>query len=89
MVADNTLRSLLNRLRWDRRRPADQVALLILTRRGGVPCREALPFSQVQEVRARGVLLQDGTYLPFHRVLAVRSGETVLFQARRETDDEA
>ncbi len=83
------MRSLLNRLRWDGNCPSEDVALLILTRREGVARHSRLPLAQVQEVRARGVFLRDGTYVPFHRVVAVRRGETVLFQARREADDEA
>lgn len=71
MMAGNALRDVLNRLRWDAQEHGADVSLAVRVRRRGAEVVEQHDFAEVAEVAARGVTLRDGTFLPFHRVLAV------------------
>jgi len=78
----NTLRALLNRLRWDRAAGEETVVLDVHVREHDETRTREIPFDQVVEISGFGVTLVDGTLLPFHRVLAVRSARHLLW--RRE-----
>jgi uncharacterized protein (UPF0248 family) len=82
-VGGNELRDLLNRLRWSGGGEAG--ALVEVRERGeaGESVR-ALPLAALAAILLFGVTLADGTFIPYHRVLTVRRGDEVLWQARRE-----
>ncbi len=83
-MVGNPLRDLLNRLRWDGRQDISSVVVSVRVRREGGQRVEELSFASVAEVGARGVTLQDGTFVPFHRVAAVFAGRRRLWP--REVD---
>lgn len=83
-MAGNPLRDLLNRLRWDAGQQTSSVVVSVRVRREGGERVEELSFASVAEVGARGVTLQDGTFVPFHRVAAVSAGQRRLWP--RESD---
>ncbi len=78
-MTDNALRSLINRLRWDPHWGDQEAVLIVRERVGGVPSQAVIAVSEVVAVSAHGCTTRDGTFLPFHRVLEVRQGATVLF----------
>ncbi|MEP0775652.1 MAG: DUF504 domain-containing protein [Acidobacteriota bacterium] len=73
-MVGNPLRDLLNRLRWDAGQQTSSVVVSVRVRREGGERVEELSFTSVMEVGSRGVTLRDGTFLPFHRVVAVIAG---------------
>lgn len=75
----NALRALLNRLRWDRTTTEDAVVLDVHFRERDEDQTREVPFSEVAEISGFGVTLADGTFLPFHRVVAVRGAGHVLW----------
>ena len=79
-MSHNQLRDVLNRLRWDVRSEPAAVVLLLLRREGGREVLGELPFAAVVEILAGGVTVADGTYLPYHRVVAVRRGDETLWR---------
>lgn len=84
-MANNALRELLNRLRWDARQESSSVMLSVRVRRGGVERVEEHSFTTVVAVGARGVTLLDGTFLPFHRVVAVSADKRTLWPRGADT----
>lgn len=81
-MVSNALRDLLNRLRWDAREQGSTVVLAVRVRRRGVEQVEEHEFSAVTEVAAGGVILADGTFLPFHRVVGVSLDGRVVWPQR-------
>jgi uncharacterized protein (UPF0248 family) len=73
-----TVREVLNRLRWAGGSP-EGVVLEVRVRRGGAARIEEVDFAAVAEILPRGVTVAEGTFLPYHRVVAVRRGEEVLW----------
>jgi len=76
-----TVREVLNRLRWAGGSPG-QVVLEIRVRQGVAERIDEIEFADVVEILPRGVTVADGTFLPYHRVVAVRRGEEVLWPGR-------
>jgi len=76
-----TVREVLNRLRWAGGSPG-QVVLEIRVRQGGAERIDEIEFADVAEILPRGVTVADGTFLPYHRLVAVRRGEEVLWPGR-------
>lgn len=77
-----TVREVLNRLRWAGGSPGE-VVLEIRVRQGGAERIDEIEFADVAEILPRGVTVADGTFLPYHRVVAVRRGEEVLWPGGR------
>jgi uncharacterized protein (UPF0248 family) len=88
-MPENDLRALLNRARWDSGAVGGDVTIVVRVREGGVSSEIVLPFADVGEVLPAGLDLASGTFIPYHRVLAVRRGSTVLWRVRRGDDHEA
>jgi uncharacterized protein (UPF0248 family) len=78
------LRDLLNRLRWDAGSVAVPTVLAIRVREGREEHIREIDFDSVTEILPRGFLVADGTFLPYHRVVAVRRGEEVLWRSSGE-----
>ncbi|HPW54195.1 MAG: DUF504 domain-containing protein [Thermoanaerobaculaceae bacterium] len=76
-----TVRELLNRLRWDPTAVRVGVTIELRVRKQGRETTQQLPFELVQEILPAGVVSQDGTFLPYHRIVAVRRGREVLWPA--------
>lgn len=82
-MAGSALRTLLNRLRWDATADAEGVVLVVRVRHGPHEREEELLFGEISEILAAGVTGVDGTFLPYHRVVAVRRrGEELWASAR-------
>lgn len=79
-----TLRDVLNRLRWDVGGVAVPTVLAVRIREGRKEQIREIDFDSVTEILPRGVLVADGTFLPYHRVIAVRHGEEVLWRSSGE-----
>jgi uncharacterized protein (UPF0248 family) len=77
-----TVRDLLNELRWDARAATDEVVVAFRTREGGAEGVEEVAFRAIAEILAGGVTVEGGTFLPYHRFVAVRRGREVLWQSR-------
>lgn len=69
-----TLRSLLNRLRWDPAAAAEGVVLVLRERQEGRETTVELRFEDVGEILPAGVMSRDEVFLPYHRVVEVRRG---------------
>lgn len=82
-----TVRELLNRLRWDSHAASDEVVLLLRVRVEGRETIQELSFEAVGEILPAGVLSRDGTFLPYHRVVAVRRGADWLWRAPERSED--
>ena len=82
-LSGGTLRGLLNRLRWDAASREGDVILTMRVRRSGEETREEVAFTAVAEILPAGVNLADGTFLPYHRIVAVRRAGEVLWLSRR------
>jgi uncharacterized protein (UPF0248 family) len=82
-----TLRALLNRLRWDPRAGSEGVVLVLRVREEGRETTQELAFAMVGDILPAGVLSRDGTFLPYHRVVAVRCGGEWLWRAPERSDD--
>ena len=74
-----TVREVLNRVRWADGRPG-RIVIELRVRRGREECVEEVDFVSVTEILPRGIAVADGTFLPYHRVVAVRRGEEVLWR---------
>ena len=83
MTSGGTLREVLNRLRWNAGNTAGGVVVTYREREGGDNRERHVAFAEVAEILPRGVNLADGTYLPYHRVVAVRRGAELVWQSRR------
>jgi uncharacterized protein (UPF0248 family) len=77
------LRELLNRLRWDPGAGPERVVLEVRVREGGEERIQEVRFEDVLEVLPAGVAVADGTFLPYHRVEAVRRGLEVVWRSGR------
>ena len=75
------MRNLLNRLRWDPRAGPETVVMEIRVREAGEERLRELPFGEVSEILPGGVTVADGTFLPYHRIVAVRAGGEVLWRS--------
>ncbi len=73
------MREVLNRARWDRCRAPGAVVLTVLARDGGVERSHEVDFASVVDILPGGVTVADGTFLPYHRIVAVRRGEELLW----------
>lgn len=82
-----TLRALLNRLRWDPGAEPGGVTLELRVREHGREMTYVLRFADVREILPTGVVSLDGTFLPYHRVVVVRRGQEVLWQAPERGGD--
>jgi len=76
----NELRDLLNRLRWDPGEEAEGIEIMVLVRRAGGAQIEAVPFDHLAEITSAGVVVADGTFLPFHRIQQVRRHGNALWR---------
>lgn len=74
-----TLRSLLNRLRWDPAVAAEGVVLVLRVREEGRQTTVELRFEDVREILPAGVMSRDDVFLPYHRVVEVRRGRERLW----------
>jgi len=84
-MGGNPLREVLNRLRWEPGADVADVVLRHVSRTDGEAGTVEIAFSRVAEVLPAGVTLADGTFVPYHRVVAVvRGGETVWHAAPEE-----
>jgi uncharacterized protein (UPF0248 family) len=81
-VGENRLRHVLNRLRWDPGMTPTEVVLEVRAREGGEEELEPVGFEAIGAILADGVVLADETFLPYHRIVAVRRGRVVLWQVR-------
>jgi uncharacterized protein (UPF0248 family) len=78
-----TVRDLLNRLRWDPSARPDRVVLEVRVREAGEESLDEVRFQEVSEILPGGVAVADGTFLPYHRVMAVRRNGEVLWRRGR------
>ncbi len=83
-MRENTLRALLNELKWSGQPQAASVVLERRVRERGAERIADLPFHEVVEILAEGVVVADGTFLPYHRMVRVRRGDEVLWQTSKE-----
>jgi len=83
-VGGNQLREVLNRLRWDPASTGAGVVLRYTSRIAGEARELEIGFSQVAEVLAEGVVLANGTFLPYHRLVAVMRGNETLWRTPGE-----
>lgn len=81
-MAANALRDVLNRLRWHEGERGAAATLAVRVRRGGGEAIIQHSFADVAEISARGVTLHDGTFLPFHRVVAVSLDDRLVWPRR-------
>ncbi len=79
--AMSTVRELLNRLRWDPQAVPHAVVLMVRSRESGVERLREIDFGAVVEILPGGVMVADGTFLPYHRVVTVRRGEEVVWRS--------
>jgi uncharacterized protein (UPF0248 family) len=75
-----TLREVLNRLRWGPPGGTGTVVLSVLVRTNGVERIEEVGFDVVIEILPLGVTVASGAFIPYHRIVAVRRGEEVLWR---------
>jgi len=83
-VGEPRLRALLNRLRWDAGADAAGVALEYAARGESGESLETAPFTAAVEIVAAGVVLSGETFIPYHRIRAVRRGGETLWRAREK-----
>lgn len=82
-----TLRDLLNRLRWDPAAEPAGVTIVLRVREQGRETTQELPFEGVEEILPAGVVSRDGTFLPYHRMIAVRRGHETLWPEPERSED--
>ena len=75
----NTVRELLNRLRWDSAAERSGVVVEGRTREHGDERIATIGFDSLVEILPRGVTLAGETFLPYHRFVRVRRGSQVLW----------
>ena len=85
-MSEPTLRELLNRLRWDGEARPAEVVLTVLSREAGRDAEKAVVLTAGARFLPAGVLLADGTFLPYHRVISVRVGAETAWRARRGSE---
>ena len=66
-----TIRDVLNRLRWDPSADADAVVLRIRVRHDGHEAVDEIAFAHVDHVLPEGVECRGGVFIPYHRVVAI------------------
>ena len=81
-----TLRELLNRLRWSPAEHEEEAAFLVAVRRAGETVEDRVPLEEVREIGPGGVVLFDGTFLPYHRFTQVTVGGRPVWRSSREAD---
>jgi uncharacterized protein (UPF0248 family) len=77
------LRELLNWLRWDSGAGPERVVLEVRVREGGEERVQEVRFEDILKILPAGVTVADGTFLPYHRVAAVRRGLEVVWRSSR------
>ncbi len=77
------MRELLNRLRWDPGAGPERVVLEVRVRESGEERIEEMRFEDVAQILPTGVTVAGGTFLPYHRVMAVRRKGEVLWRRGR------
>lgn len=78
-----TLREVLNRLRWGSSTGTETVVLSVRVREDRVERFEEFVFDSVVDILPLGVTVASGTFIPYHRIVAVRRGEEVLWRDGR------
>lgn len=78
-MGTNRLRAILNRLCWDPGLDAAEVVLQLRERIAGREELVEVRFASVVEILTDGVTVADGTFLPYHRIVAVRRGAANLW----------
>jgi len=81
----NTLRDLLNRIRWDAAAERSGVVIEVRTRESGAERVVAITFDSVLEILPQGVTVAGATFLPYHRFVRVRRGARVLWPTAEVT----
>jgi uncharacterized protein (UPF0248 family) len=77
-MASNALRDLFNRVRWHGGERGASLSFAVRCRRDGAEVLRQHDGAEVVAVSAGGLTLQDGTFLPYHRIVAVSlDGRTV------------
>lgn len=75
------LRDTLNRLRWHPEEGTEEVRIAYISREAGIEVVNEIELSRVREIISTGVVLADGTFLPYHRFVRVRRSSVILWQA--------
>jgi uncharacterized protein (UPF0248 family) len=89
-VREPTLRELLNRLRWGAPGDTCDVRLAVVNREGSLVLERHVSFAEVRAIGPSGIVLADATFLPYHRIVAIRRNGEVLWRMReRRPDDES
>jgi uncharacterized protein (UPF0248 family) len=89
-VKEPTIRELLNRLRWAPPGGKLDVSLAVIDREGSRVHERQVLFADVRDIAAAGLVLADGTFLPYHRLVAIRCNGEVLWRVReRSPNDES
>jgi uncharacterized protein (UPF0248 family) len=73
---------MLNRLRWASEDDEAGVYLVVVHREGSAVLERTVALASVRSIGAIGIMLADDTFLPYHRVVAVRRGQATLWRAR-------
>ena len=81
-----TLRELLNRLRWSPAEDEEEAAVGVTVRRAGREEEDVVALVEVSEIAPGGIVLFDGTFLPYHRVTRVMVGGRNVWRSPREED---
>lgn len=80
-----TLRELLNRLRWSPAEHEEEAAITVAVRRGGLDVEDVVALGDVQEIGAAGIVLFDDTFLPYHRITQVTAAGRPVWRSPRGT----
>jgi uncharacterized protein (UPF0248 family) len=75
----HAVRELLNRLRWGPPGGTGTVVLSVRVREGGVERIEEIGFDSLVDILPLGITVASGAFLPYHRIVAVRRDEEVLW----------
>jgi len=62
----------------------DEVVLVFRERVDGVERAAEVRFGAIAAIAALGINLADGTFLPYHRIVTIQQGATVLWRHREE-----
>ncbi len=81
-----TLRELLNRLRWSPTEDEEEATVGVTVRRAGREVEDVVALAAVGEIGPGGVVLLDGTFLPYHRVTRVTVGGLDVWSSPRGRD---
>ncbi len=74
-----TIRDVLNRLRWDPSAGAEGVVVRLRVRRDGRETVDDLAFADVEQILPAGMECRGGVFIPYHRVVQVRGPGGVLW----------